>query len=66
MAKLASGLGIVQHNIALDSMIGGKESIGPLKCLNFCAARQHRQKKARPEKDALENLVSRQRQENRT
>jgi hypothetical protein len=31
MDKLASGLGTVQHNIALDSVIAEKESLGPLK-----------------------------------
>ncbi len=31
MAKLARGLGPLQHNIALDSVIDEKESIGPLK-----------------------------------
>lgn len=38
-AKVARGLGPLQHNIALDSAIVGKESLGALKCLIFCAGR---------------------------
>jgi len=54
IAKLANGLGTVQHNIALDSSIVRKESLGPLKCHNFCAAPQHPHEKSAPCSDALD------------
>ena len=54
MAKLASSGRAHQHNIALDSAIVEKESLGPLKCLNFCADGPHWHKKSAPCLDALE------------
>ena len=54
IGKVARGLGPLQHNIALDSAIVEKESLGPLKCLNFCADGPHWHKKSAPCLDALE------------
>ncbi|EBA13814.1 hypothetical protein RCCS2_07994 [Roseobacter sp. CCS2] len=59
MCNVARRLGPLQHNIVLDSVIDEKESIGPLKCLVFCAARSHQNKKNAPCLDALEFLVFR-------
>ena len=56
MAKVARGLGPLQHNIALDSLIVGKESLGALKCRDFCADRPHWHKKSAPGLGALEFL----------
>ena len=56
-AKLARGLGPLQHNIVLDSEIGGKESTGALNWLDFCAATSHRHKKSAPGLDALEFFI---------
>ncbi len=56
MAKLAIGLGTVQHNIVLDSAIVRKESLGPLKFHYFCAAPQHPHEKSAPCSDALDQF----------
>ena len=57
MSNVARGLGRLQHNIALDSVIVQKESIGPLKSQDFCAARSHRHKKSAPCMGALEIFI---------
>jgi hypothetical protein len=46
--KLASGLRPHQQNIVLDSGIGKKESLGPLKSDDFCAGRTQCHKKSAP------------------
>lgn len=57
MGNVARGLGPLQHNIALDSAIAKKESVGSLKSLVFCADRSHRHKKSAPGSGALEIFV---------
>ncbi len=52
--NVARGLGTHQPNIALDSAFVEKESLGPLKSQDFCAASQHPHKKSAPHQDALE------------
>ncbi len=46
--NVARGLGPLQHNIVLDSVFVEKESIGPLKWQDFCAARTQWDKKSAP------------------
>jgi hypothetical protein len=51
--KLATGLGPLQHKIALDSDFAGKESLPPFAGSKIWAKRQQLQKKRAPMKGAL-------------
>ncbi len=56
-AKLARRLRAHQYNIALDSGIGEKESLRPLKTGGFCATGTHPNKKSAPLRDALDLII---------